>query len=210
MASPTTYVVANESEHSVVVCSLKMIEINLLSEELKTKTKKIYTEPKNFLYLVLSSLGILIVMHIFLFIFSIFMSCSLGVLNNKWQRLLPQRKMLEDFKKRYAVFSSDIGVIQQLVKQRVNWSEKLNKLSLDLPSGIWFNEVSISSKNFFLKCSAVSLQKAEMNLINKFMDNLKKEIDFINDFSNLELTSVQRRIIAGYEVVDFVLVGTLK
>jgi Tfp pilus assembly protein PilN len=138
------------------------------------------------------------------------MSCSLGVLNNKWQRLLPQRKMLEDFKKRYAVFSSDIGVIQQLVKQRVNWSEKLNKLSLDLPSGIWFNEVSISSKNFFLKCSAVSLQKAEMNLINKFMDNLKKEIDFINDFSNLELTSVQRRIIAGYEVVDFVLVGTLK
>jgi Tfp pilus assembly protein PilN len=186
-----------------------MIEINLLPEELKTKSKKIYAEPKYFLYLVLSFVGILIVIHICLFLVSILIGYNFNVLNNKWQRLVPQRKILEDFKNKYALVSADTVLIQQLTRQQVNWSEKLNKISLDLPAGIWFNEVSLSAKNLFLKGSAVSLQKEEMNLINKFIDNLKKDQDFFSDFNNLELTSVQRRIIGSYEIVDFVLVGTL-
>jgi len=56
----------------------------------------------------------------------------------------------------------------------------------------------------------VSLQQEEMNAINKFMDNLKKDSVFLKDFSNLELTSVQKKVIGGYDIADFVLSAKLK
>jgi Tfp pilus assembly protein PilN len=101
-------------------------------------------------------------------------------------------------------------MIQQLIGQRINWAEKLNKLSLNLPSGVWFNEIQVNSKEFILKASVISLQKEEMNLINAFIDNLKNDKDFFKDFNNLELNSAQKRVIGGYDVTDFILVGILK
>jgi Tfp pilus assembly protein PilN len=189
-----------------------MIEINLLPEELKTKAKKIAksTQLSQLLYFIPLAFGILIIIHIYLFGVFITKSLQFGALNNKWEMLQPQRKILEDFKKGYEAPSSDASIIKQLIGQRIFWSAKLNKLSLNLPKGTWFKELSIDHKNFILKGSVVSLQKEEMNLINKFMDNLKKDRDFFKDFSNLELTSVQRKVIGGYDVADFILVGTLK
>ena len=89
--------------------------------------------------------------------------------------------------------------------------KKLNRLSLDLPSGIWFNEISANlKKEFILRGSVVSLKKEEMLLINQFIDNLKKDTDFFKDFSKLEMTSAQSGEIGGYEVNDFVISGVLK
>jgi len=48
-----------------------------------------------------------------------------------------------------------------------------------------------------------------MDLINAFMGSLKADRDFISDFSNIEIGSVQRKTIGSYDVVDFVLTATL-
>jgi Tfp pilus assembly protein PilN len=141
---------------------------------------------------------------------SIAKNYQFGALNRKWQSLEPERKKLENFNKGYRLSVDDAKVMQQLIIQKLNWSEKLNKLSLDLPSGVWFNELSLRGKNFVLKGSALSLQKEEVSLINQFMDNLKKDTNFFKDFISLELSSVQRRVIAGYDVIDFILTGALK
>lgn len=192
-----------------------MIEINLLPEALKTKGKKIYGNPKHLLNLAplipVALVAIFIFINLYLVTVNIAKSIQLSYFNNKWKRLGTQRKTLEDFRKKYDVlFSADSKIIQQLVSQRINWPEKLNKLSLNLPSGIWFNELSFKQKSFVLKGTAVSLQKEEMNLINKFIDNLKKDKEFFMYFNTLELGSVLRRVISGYDVVDFVLNGTIK
>jgi Tfp pilus assembly protein PilN len=189
-----------------------MIEINLLPEELKTKAKKIAksTQLSQILYFIPLAFGILIIIHIYLFGVFITKNITLGTLNNKWKTLQPQRKILEDFKKGYEGSSQDASIIKQLLAQRIFWSAKLNKLSLNLPKGVWFKEFVTTNKNFILKGSVVSLQKEEMDLINKFIDNLKKDRDFFKDFSNLELTSVQRKVIGGYDVADFILAGALK
>lgn len=196
------------------MCSFKMIEINLLPEELKAKPKAkkfgVGIEIKYFLYLIPFIIGLLICVHIYLAILNITKNSQLRSLNNKWQELQPQRKILEDFNKEYAILSEDAAAIQQLTKQRINWAEKLNKLSVNLPSGIWFNEISISSGNFILQGSVVSLQKEELSLINKLIDSLKNDTAFFKDFGNLELSSVQKKIIGGYDIADFVLQGTLK
>ena len=191
-----------------------MIEINLLPEELKAKSKAkkfgVGIEIKYFLYLIPFVVGLLICVHIYLAILNITKNNQLRTLNNKWQELQPQRKILEDFNKEYAILSEDAAAIQQLTKQRINWAEKLNKLSVNLPSGIWFNEISISSRDFTLQGSVVSLQKEELSLINKLIDSLKNDTTFFKDLNNLELSSVQKKIIGGYYIADFILQGTLK
>ncbi len=191
-----------------------MIEINLLPQELKSKAKGkkagFGIQAKYFLYLLPAVLIILICTHLYLAVLNIFNSIQLSTLNKQWQELEPQRKALEASTKEQAVLSQDVQELQQLTKNRINWSQKLNKLSLLLPSGVWFSEISLSSREFTLQGSVVSLQKEEVNLIKKLIDNLRNDADFFKDFNSLELGSVQKKTIGSYDVADFILTGKLK
>ncbi|MDD2689600.1 MAG: PilN domain-containing protein [Candidatus Omnitrophica bacterium] len=191
-----------------------MIEINLLPEEVKSKAKAkkagLGIKTKYFLYLLPAVLIILICMHLYLAIINIFNSIQLGSLNKQWQQLEPQRKALEASTKEQTTLSQDVQELQQLTKNRINWSQKLNKLSLLLPSGVWFNEISVSGRDFTLQGSVVSLQKEEVNLIKKLIDNLRNDADFFRDFAGLELGSVQKKTTGSYDVADFILSGKLK
>jgi Tfp pilus assembly protein PilN len=189
-----------------------MIEINLLPQELKPKVKKkiLGIESEQAIYIIPLVFGILIILHILLGGILLLKNSQLKLLNIKWRSLETQRKNLEDFQKECALLSADAKVTQQLLSSRINWSEKLYKLSLYLPSGVWFNELSVTSGDFILQASVISLQKEELGLIHQFIDKLKNDHMFFKDFNSLELKSVERRVIGGYDVLDFVLVGTLK
>ena len=190
-----------------------MIEINLLSEEPKVKTKrigKVSIESKYFLYLIPLVFAVLIFVHICLAAVGIAKSLQFSQLNSKWKKLKPQREQLNNLNKEYDVVTSGAKVIQEMNSRRLNWSEKLNRLSQDLPSGIWFNEILASRKDFALKASVVSLQKEEMSLINTFINSLKNDARFLRYFDKLELGSVQKKSIGGYDVVDFILTAKLK
>lgn len=188
-----------------------MIEINLLPEDrrVKPKAKKmsLAIEAKYLFYIVPLAFGLLICVYLYLLGFNIVKGRQLSSLNAQWQKVGPERKELEDFKKQYALSSEDAKMIEQLLKQRINCSAKLNKLSLLLPSGVWFDEISISPREFSLRGSIVSLQKNGMNLISEFIDRLKKDAVFSLGLKSLELGSTQWRSVGGYDVVDFVITG---
>lgn len=192
-----------------------MIEINLLPEDRKAKPKP---KPKNIFvaievkylpYLVIFIFGLLVCVYLYLLGTNIVKGRRLAKLSAQWQKLEPQRKELEDFKKQYALSSEDAKMIEQSLKQRINYSAKLNKLSLLLPAGAWFDEISISPREFSLHGSIVSLQKNGMNMITEFIERLKKDAVFLAGFKNLELGPTQWRSVGGYDVVDFVLTGTI-
>lgn len=196
-----------------------MIEINLLPEELKArpKTKKIGLnkigfdiEARYFIYLILIVLGFLAFIHIYLAGLSLYKNNQLRALTRRWQGVAPQKKILDDFNKEYSIFSSEDRAVKQLLQARLGWAQKLNKLSLLLPAGVWFTDLALSSTDFTLNGSVVSLQKDDMSLINQFMDNLKHDPGFFSDFSSLELSSVQKKTLGGYDITDFILLGTLK
>jgi len=193
-----------------------MITINLLPEELKVKPKaegsvfKLSLLDKYFIYLLPAVICLLIFAHIALILFSAAKGVKLTALSNKWSSLSSQRKELDAFMQEHAAFSQDAITLQQLSNQRINWAEKLSKLSVNLPSGVWFTDLSITTKDFILKGSVIALQKEEMSLIHKFLSSLQNDQGFIADFYNLELVSVQNRSVGGYEVSDFTLAGTIK
>ncbi len=199
-----------------------MIEINLLPEELRVKAKSRNLEQaasktgtgrnqdRLFIYAAALLLGIFILAHLFFAVRAIFENGRLVSLGRKWARMAPQKKTFDEFNKEFSLVSQDAGITRGLTSQRVLWAEKLNKLSLNLPAGVWFNDIAINNKNITIRGSVISLQKEEVSLINKLLDNLKEDTDFAKDFSVFELSSVQERSIGGYDIADFVLVGVLR
>jgi Tfp pilus assembly protein PilN len=187
-----------------------MIEINLLPEELKVRRAKTSEQKQYFVYLIPLFVVILIFVHLYLGMVGISRALRLNSLNKKWTALEPQRKKIAGLKSQSELSSQEGNIIQELIKKSVIWSKNLNKLSLNLPSGIWFNEISISSKELVIRATVVSLEKNEVDLINKFMSNLKNDSDFLKDFTNLDLGAMQRKNIGSFEVVDFILTAAVK
>lgn len=192
-----------------------MIEINLIPEELKPKTKKgglpfQGMEAKKALYFIPAVFALLAIAHISLAVALMSYNSRLRGLEKKWQGLAPQKKTVDALKDEYSMLSGDAKEIKRQSDQRINWAEKLNRLSLDLPAAVWLSEISLNGRNFNLKGAAVSLQKEEISFINKFLGNLKGDAVFFKDFNLLELASAQARVIGTQEVIDFVLNGTLK
>ncbi|MDD5431371.1 MAG: PilN domain-containing protein [Candidatus Omnitrophica bacterium] len=198
-----------------------MIEINLLPEELRAKAKAkpkkeganlaaMGLKAKKALNLIPIVVVILVFVHVILFILDLNSKAQMGVLDVKWKMLESKRKALDEFNKETSAQAKDALETQDLVSKRILWAQKLNRLSLDLPSGIWFTNVTINAKELSLNGSVVSLQKEEVNLINKFIDTLKKDPVFIKDFSNIALNQVQKKSIGTFEIADFILVCALK
>ncbi len=199
-----------------------MIEINLLPEELRVKVKAKnselamvkssmgFNQDQLFIYAIPVLLGIFILIHLYFATVAIFKNGQLISLNRKWVQMEPQKKIFDEFNKEFFAASADAGITQTLTSQRVIWAQKLNKLSFNLPAGIWFNDISINSKNITIQGSVISLKNEEVSLIHKLLDNLKTDAEFSKDFSGFQLSNVQKRHIEGYDVADFVLVGALK
>ncbi|MCK9595385.1 MAG: PilN domain-containing protein [Candidatus Omnitrophica bacterium] len=187
-----------------------MIEINLLPDEMKAKGSGSNGQLDQFLYLIPLLAGALILAHAYLGLVQFTRSLSLSSLNKKWSVLAPQREKITAVKNAGESASRQEDLIRGLGAKSVDWARLQNKLSLDLPNGVWFNEISLSAKELTIRGTVVSLEKNEVDLINKFMSNLKQDRDIIGDFKSLELSSVQRKNIGTFEVADFILVAALK
>ncbi len=189
-----------------------MIKINLLPEELKLKAAKETKElsAKKLLLVFPAIAAVLILVHLVLGLVCLVRGSQLTILNAQWQRLAPQRKQVEGARKDLETRLQDIQAAQQIIAQRQDWAPKLLSLSVNLPSGVWFNELILARGDFTLRCSVVSLEKEEMGLLSSFIEGLKKDALFSKDFSGIELGSIQVRTAGVYEVTDFILSGKLK
>jgi len=197
-----------------------MIEINLLPEELKNRVVKankpeaILTtaglELKHLILLIPLAFGILLCLQLFLGLWGIVKFSEARILNGRWKILESERKAVEEFNNKYALISEDSQVIQQLLRERIIWSEKLNRLSLDLPPGVWFEELLVNAQGLSLRGAVVSLAKEEMGLIKQLIDNLKNDPAFSKDFNNLEMGSAEKKTLGSYDITEFTLNGNLK
>jgi len=199
-----------------------MIQINLLPDELKIKTKgrnidqvlvkspMALIRDQAFIYAAAAMLLLFILAHLYLAVLLVSKNGQLVSLNQKWLNLAGQKKELDEFNQGFSAVSQDTSLLQQLNRQRFLWAKKLNALSLRLPAGVWFNQITINAKDIIIQGSVISLQKQEVSLINKLLENLKADSEFSKDFVSFELSNVQKKSIGGYDVADFILTGALK
>ncbi|MFH0855055.1 MAG: PilN domain-containing protein [Candidatus Omnitrophota bacterium] len=192
-----------------------MIEINLLPEELRNRLVKADNpevaessgslEPKHFILLVPLIFGILVCVQLTIGVWGISRAQRLHALKQEWKTLESERKALRESSEKYALASEGPRALQQMLRDRIIWSEKLNRLSLDLPPGIWFEGLAVNSNELTLLAAGVSLKKEDMALIKQFIDNLKNDPAFIKDFNGLELGQAVKKTIGSYEITEFTL-----
>ncbi|OQB16563.1 MAG: hypothetical protein BWY16_00026 [Candidatus Omnitrophica bacterium ADurb.Bin205] len=197
-----------------------MIEINLLPEELRNRVIKPVKQasgtdltksgPQLLILIVPLAFILLASAHIYFAFLVMSRSVRLNSLKARWEKSLPERKALEEFNAEHSLISGDAREIQRLLLQRMNWSEKVRKLSVFLPDGVWLEFVSGSGKEFYLKGKAVSLDRAEVSLIRNYIEDVKSDKSFMKNFTSLDLTSIQKNTVGSYEVADFSLTGSLK
>ncbi len=193
-----------------------MIEINLLPEEQRVKTRKTIAapivgfDPTYLVYLVPAVIGVLLLTHFYLGSVFFFKQGHLKSLGKEWSGLESQRQKTGSFKTEFEANSQDALIVDELTNKSVHWAEKLNRLSLDLPPGLWFNEITVSRKSLEIKASVFSLESNGIDVVNKFLFNLKNDKAFFQDFSNLETGNMLTRKLGSYEVMDFTVTGTLK
>ncbi len=197
-----------------------MIEINLLPEELRNRVIKpagsvdgegVFRFNKQHLIFIIPFVFILLILLNFFLVLRISIASSgLKTLNLKWERSLPDRKTLEDFKTQNLLVSSDAQDLDRLLKERVLWAERLSSISLSLPAGVWLELISLSDKDFRILGKAVSLERNEVSMVRSFIDGLKNNQKFIKDFSLLELSAIQKSMFNDKDTVDFGISGKVK
>ncbi|MBU3933863.1 MAG: PilN domain-containing protein, partial [Candidatus Omnitrophica bacterium] len=116
---------------------------------------------------------------------------------------------------------------EQVIKNRILWSKKLNQLSELMVSGIWLNELKVEPwtkvkvqplaqakgqplKYLIIQGSCASRTKDEPALIGRFMQNLKDDPLFSSDFAEIELGPIEKRLINQTAVMDFILTCRFK
>ena len=110
-------------------------------------------------------------------------------------------------------FQRRLEFLEAELKRKVFWAENLNRLSNLVPPGIWFKKISLHTTkekrlkkyvNLRIDGSVVSLQGEEMiDLIGKFMNALKKDELFSEQFSEIRLLSSKRSKNGKFEIMDF-------
>ncbi len=184
-----------------------MIEINLLPKGLRKTEKRVDLPCKAYVILFVI---FLLFLHVVLFSLFLYKNIQVASFTHTWNGLAPKSKDSSQMREKIKVLEVDVASMKKIFARRVVLTELFSSLNNAIPKGLWLERLSYSEEGLVLQGSVVSLSQNEMTIIGKFLQELKSSDVFSSVFSKIELSSVQRRMIKTYDVVDFVLVGELK
>jgi Tfp pilus assembly protein PilN len=190
-----------------------MIEINLLPQELRYVEKeksKVPVEWSRLLLIVPACAGLLVCVQICLGIGGAMRARTLKRLTREWAGLDAERKRIQEYDLEYASVTQQVDKVRTMAARRVLWGEKLKALSRHLPPGVWFTDMSVSGGEFSLQGSVLSFEADEMLHIRQLIDGLHADKEFIADFQEFQLSSVQKRTVGAYDIADFTVTGRLR
>ena len=120
-----------------------------------------------------------------------FKNYQLAAKKSEWTKMQPVRKSIDDINKESTDMRNKLGSISKAtLSKNVDWSKRLNILSDAVVKGMWFKRLSVDSKSMLIEGYAVSKIQSDMTTVNNFVSNLKKEKDFIKDFTSIDINSI--------------------
>ena len=195
-----------------------MIVINLVPEHLRKKSARG----------VLSSIGLdipqeillgvggafitlLVIAHVLLLAAQSAQGMRLGLVKVRWEKLSPDRNRIDAIGTELMGLRKKVATITGLTSTGTGpWSRKMNVLSDALPKGVWLKKINLDNGTLTLEGSVFSKARNEIVTVGNFVANLKKEGAFADDFSSIEVQSIQRGKRGPTEVADFVITAKLK
>jgi hypothetical protein len=85
------------------------------------------------------------------------------------------------------------------------WSKKLNHISDNMSQGVWVTKITYSDDIVYIGGSAIARQKNELLNAHSLVSNLKADKEFLRHFAEVEMGSVQRRMLGKNKIADFLI-----
>ena len=132
---------------------MRMLEINLLPEELRRKKSQFVMPQINVssLPIFIGAVALLISFHVILLVI---LNINKGVytkMSKEWEQSEPLKKSIELVKRANIVTTGNVGAIEDLMAKKVSWFKKLNELSDLITPGVWYTRLSIDEKTIILE-----------------------------------------------------------
>lgn len=188
-----------------------MIIINLLPL-CQRKTERRINLSANFPYkaYLFAAIAVLLFLHFSLFSLAVVKKIQIMRLSGAWSKMEPESKESASVRRDIKELEARANTLRGIFSRRASLTEILSGLGLSLPRGLWLESFSYGDEGLVIQGSVVSLEQNEMTLIGRFLQDLKNNKVFQAVFSKIELSSVQRRTVKTYDVVDFVFTGDFK
>lgn len=212
-----------------------MIHIDLLPEDIKIKRKKQFRMPQlnvGLLPVLIGVVILLVISHVSLLIAVNINKSSYARMSKEWKVAEPKKKSIESIRKENIKNNKHVISIEELMKKKVLWFAKLNRLSDLIIPGVWYTGITLDEKTIvkepvkkprtrkvvgrgqskaktintpYLKIEGEvsSSYGEELAIIGKFIDTLKSDKEFFKDFTNIELDSTELHTIVDTEVMKF-------
>jgi len=116
------------------------------------------------------------------------------------------------------LLNGKLSAINELTSKSILWSKKMSDLSAAITEGVWLSELSLHDEKgpkneqaMLLKGSVFSYTEGEeAAIIGSFINSLKYNKGFFEDFKDIKLESSRMRSIAELEVMDFSIICYFK
>lgn len=191
-----------------------MIVINLVPENLRKRSARgmgLDIPREVVLGVGVASIALLAAAHVLLLTAQSAQGVRLGLVKAQWEKLLPDRNRIDAIGTELRDLRKKVTTITGITSAAASpWSRKMNVLSDALPKGVWLKKINLDGGTLTLEGSAFSKTQSEIVTVGNFVDNLKKQWAFADDFSSIEVQSIQRGKRGPTEVADFVITAKLK
>ncbi len=154
--------------------------------------------------------GLLIVGHVLLLLAMGFKAAMLATQRVEWQKILPDKTAIEGLSSEMMEIKKKMNSMGSAVSKSKDYSRKLNTISDSLVKGMWLRRLTVDATALTLEGTVFTRSQTDMVTISTFVGNLKKDAVFMEDFSAIEINSVQKEKKGNLDVSNFTIVGKLK
>ncbi len=193
-----------------------MIDINLVPPHLRKQQKSRILGAINIPLEIIIGCGggllfLLGMIHIVLLLVNVGKLARYKSLQNQWELMRSDKENVDSVVSKMRTFQGKYTALENIAKKaELSWAQKLNLLSEFLPRGMWFKKIALNDEMLFIEGSVLSQNANEIASVNHLISKLKGSDEFMRDFTELELGSIQKRKIKNVEVADFVITMKLK
>ena len=150
-------------------------------------------------------------MHVLLGLVAVFKVAHYQVLMVHWNSLSTDKKALDTITQETQALQKKMFSLKPITSARgIKWGMLMNEISDSLPKGVWLREIRYDKDQLMIKGSAVSKANDEVILAGNFVSALKEQPVVKEQFTGLQVESIERRENAAFSIVDFLLKAKLK
>ncbi|MFH0754891.1 MAG: PilN domain-containing protein [Candidatus Omnitrophota bacterium] len=155
---------------------------------------------------ILAFLGFLVVIHLVLAGVAGYKFASVKILQVRWEMMGADKRAYDDVIGELTQLQSKMMTLKPItVAQSLHWANFMSDISESVPKGVWIRQIVFDKGLLSIQGCAVSKIKSEMSDAGDFVANLKVKRSIKENFSGLEVESIQRRDNLSVSVADFLL-----